>query len=249
MTKDAEQSYPLRMTDAGRRHLLQKPFSDEFCPVNLVGIAAVMALLPPPPARLVDFGCGAGWTTIFLARRGYDVTGIDISPGMLAIAEQNRLANAPEARIGFICADYENPPHLDTFDGAIFFDCLHHADSERAALQAAFAALRPGGVLLTHEPGEGHAAAEGSRAAVREFGVNERDMPPRLIIATGKEIGFTAPEIFPYGGHLLEMFYRRRPAKLSRIERLRLARRVLRLLLRDADRASGIVRMLKPARH
>lgn len=40
-------------------------------------------------ARILDIGCGTGRHSIELAKRGYQVTGIDISAGMLAIAEQN----------------------------------------------------------------------------------------------------------------------------------------------------------------
>jgi len=247
MTKDAERNYPLRMNDGGRRHSLEKPFSDDLCPVNLIGIGGVMALLPPPPARLLDFGCGAGWTSVFFAKRGYDVTGLDISPGMLELAEQNRAANAPGTRLRFLCADYENPPPLSGFDCAVFFDCLHHADSERAALQAAFNALQPGGWLITHEPGEGHAAAPGSLAAVAEFGVNERDMPPHLIIRTAREIGFVDPQIFPYAGQILAVFYRESQNPGGFLRRLRAARNIARRMTMNAEHASGMVRMRKPA--
>jgi SAM-dependent methyltransferase len=41
---------------------------------------------PPPGARAFDFGCGAGRSTRFLRRLGFDVVGVDISPEMLGRA-------------------------------------------------------------------------------------------------------------------------------------------------------------------
>ena len=43
----------------------------------------------PAVASILDLGCGTGRHAIELARRGYRVTGIDISSGMLAIARDN----------------------------------------------------------------------------------------------------------------------------------------------------------------
>jgi len=41
-----------------------------------------------PGASILDVGCGTGRHSVELARRGYDVTGIDISSGMLNLAKE-----------------------------------------------------------------------------------------------------------------------------------------------------------------
>ena len=42
----------------------------------------------PPGCRILDVGCGTGRHSVELARRGYLMTGVDISAGMLAEAEK-----------------------------------------------------------------------------------------------------------------------------------------------------------------
>ena len=47
-----------------------------------------MLLLPTPPAKLLDLGCGTGLTSLSFARRGYDVTGQDISETAIQYANE-----------------------------------------------------------------------------------------------------------------------------------------------------------------
>src|SRR5215208_538567 len=59
--------------------------------------AGVLAhLLPPPGAKLLDVGAGTGFLSVAAARMGYEVTALDISPGMLARLKQTaRKADLP----------------------------------------------------------------------------------------------------------------------------------------------------------
>jgi ubiquinone/menaquinone biosynthesis C-methylase UbiE len=182
-----------------------KPFSDPECGRYLLEMGALLYLLPPPPARLLDLGCGTGWTSCLLARRGYDVVGQDIAPDMIHQAGLNKQRYGV-GNVQFVTCDYENLSYDNEFDCVVFYDSLHHAMSEELALSMAYRALRPGGVCVISEPGWGHARREHSLAAVRAFNVTEKDMPPRYVIRLGKNVGFRSgrayPHMKPYGALL-----------------------------------------------
>ena len=44
----------------------------------------LIELLPTAPASILDVGCGTGSLSLVMAALGYDVTGIDLSPAMIA---------------------------------------------------------------------------------------------------------------------------------------------------------------------
>ncbi len=91
-------------------------------------------------------------------------------------------------------SDYESLHFEEPFDCAVFYDALHHAVDERAALESAYRALRPGGILITHEPGAGHSESPESVRARELYAVTEKDMPPAHIRDLCREIGFSAFE-------------------------------------------------------
>jgi len=56
------------------------------------------AELPPPSVRIIDLGCGQGTQALRLARRGYQVTGVDASQDLLARFERDLAAEPAEVR-------------------------------------------------------------------------------------------------------------------------------------------------------
>lgn len=52
------------------------------------GEASFVESLDPRPGTVLDAGCGTGRVAIELTRRGIDVVGVDIDPGMLAVARR-----------------------------------------------------------------------------------------------------------------------------------------------------------------
>jgi len=209
MTKQGEISYLRAVGAPGIRHMLNKPFSDDACGANLMQIGAVMSLLPPPPARILDVGCGTGWTSFFLARRGYTVVGVDICPD--AIAHANAQRDKLEIdHVRFLAVDYEEMTFDEEFDAALFFDSLHHAVDHAAAIQKVGHALKPGGVCITSEPGRGHQRSRSAQEARQQYDVTEKDMPPRTIIEAARRAGFRSFQVYPHARDLEKVAYSRR---------------------------------------
>jgi SAM-dependent methyltransferase len=169
MTKQAERDYPLH---AERRLFETLPFSH---PRTLREFGAGMEVfqhLLPAGARILDLGCGAGWTSQFLARAGYDVVGVDISEHMIDMARQRAERDGVQAC--FVVADMEELD-LDRhdFDGVLLFDSLHHCPDYPRVLERACGHLRPGGHLLLMEPSWLHLLSPHARKMARHYGVTE----------------------------------------------------------------------------
>lgn len=220
----------------GSPFVFDKPFSHDDCARYLNDLARVMTLLPAPPARLLDLGVGPGWTSVFLAKRGYEVVGQDICGDLIAVAEQVRdRYGAPSA--SFVEQDYESMEYREEFDAALFYDALHHAEDEKAALAAVFTALRPGGVCVAMEPGEGHAVAAGTLDYVEKYGVTEKDMPPHHIIALAREVGFRSFRVYhrdhhPAPGLMVDLDAPREESAPPSVGRLKVAMKFARKSLR-----------------
>ena len=206
--KQGERDYYARLGAEGIAHSVGKPFTDDCCPQYLAAMTALFSLMAPPPRRVVEFGCGTGWLSLYLAQRGYEVLGVDISDDAV---EHARAAAATRglATARFTACDYETFAGQACFDYAIFHDSLHHAESELAALRCAHAALVPGGCVITLEPGSAHDAAASSRQAVAEFQVHEKNMPPSHIIRVGRQAGFLRHLVLPHPHQHNRLLYRR----------------------------------------
>ena len=203
--KQGEKEYFKKIGIDGVRHAINKPFSDENCNKYLAHFAAIFSILPPPPKRLLDLGCGTGWTSEFFARRGYDVVGIDISEDAIEYAKKyHSLKYLSEdewlykniGKVEYYVKDYEDLDFNEEFDCVVFYDSLHHAEDEYLALLQAYKALKYGGICITCEPGDLHSCSPASRKAVEMYNVNEKDMPARKIIKMAKKIGFRKYETY-----------------------------------------------------
>jgi 2-polyprenyl-3-methyl-5-hydroxy-6-metoxy-1,4-benzoquinol methylase len=117
-----------------------------------VGDPASLALLdllgPLAGLRVVDVACGHGRITRELARRGADVTGIDISGALIGKARQTE--QDEPLGIRYIHADVTDRgvPGGGGFDAAACNFGLSDIDDLDAAIGAVSSALRPGGYFV-----------------------------------------------------------------------------------------------------
>jgi SAM-dependent methyltransferase len=103
----------------------------------------------PPPARLLDLGCGTGLLAQRLSQQGYRVTGLDLSYGML-------LQGSPALR--YVQGDGAALPFADaSFDGAVTVAALHHIFEPAkvaSTIREMLRVTRPGGaaIIWDHNP-------------------------------------------------------------------------------------------------
>lgn len=97
--------------------------------------------------KILDIGCGTGFFSILLAKEGHELTGIDLTPEMVAHAQ--RLAQEENVNCMFKVMDAEYPEFADeTFDVVISRNLtwtLPHAD---LAYEQWLRVLKKGGILL-----------------------------------------------------------------------------------------------------
>lgn len=104
----------------------------------------------PLGSRVLDVACGTGLDTLFLARAGMEMSGIDASPGMVGQlrAKAEREGLRIDARVGD-AADLSTWEDA-SFDGIVSaFAGLNTVDLERFAAEAE-RVLRPGGRMVLH---------------------------------------------------------------------------------------------------
>jgi demethylmenaquinone methyltransferase/2-methoxy-6-polyprenyl-1,4-benzoquinol methylase len=103
----------------------------------------------PPGGHVLDVATGTGLVAAELLRRGHRVTGVDQSPGMLAVARR-RLRDTVE----LVEASAEELPFADqTFDHLTFTYLLRYVSDPAATLAELARVVRPGGVVASLEFG------------------------------------------------------------------------------------------------
>lgn len=101
------------------------------------------------PGRILDAGCGNGALAGLLAKRGYDVHGVDGDPGGIEIARRNN----PDARFEVGSFDTDPP---GKFDFVLSTEVIEHLYTPGDLARYCFKALRPGGTLAISTPYHGY---------------------------------------------------------------------------------------------
>ena len=113
-------------------------------------LAAEVAELPP--GRALDLACGQGRNAIWLATRGWEVTGVDFSE--VAVAKALARAERDALPATFVCADLlDFEPNTGAYDLVLLLYLHVPAIERRRILAKAASAVSPGGtfILVGHD--------------------------------------------------------------------------------------------------
>jgi 2-polyprenyl-3-methyl-5-hydroxy-6-metoxy-1,4-benzoquinol methylase len=103
---------------------------------------------------VMDIGCGVGTISFYLASKGFEVTGIDISPRAVRLARRNakilNLANMPK----FLNSSFMNLKVKRKYDCIFLSEVLEHLPDDNIAIKKIFSMLKNGGVLIASSPSE-----------------------------------------------------------------------------------------------
>jgi SAM-dependent methyltransferase len=160
---------------------------------------------------VVDVGCGPGHVTAHLRRCGVEVLGVDLSPGMIAVARGDhpgvRFVVGSMTDLGLAGA---------SVTGLVaWYSLIHVPDADVGAVLAQFRrVVRPGGLLLL-----GFHAGDGSRLKTDGYGghpmrVHVHRRPPDRVAAWLADAGFTVEAQLTLGaveGRPAGILFARRP--------------------------------------
>src|SRR5512135_3317791 len=127
----------------------------QHCAGNMEGTSMArwnraIAALPFQCGRVLDLGCAFGFTTLKLARKGYQTVGVDNSARYIAQAKRRHPTGE------YILCSAETLPLADaSFDGVLFLDVLEHGTNQRAVVSEIHRILKPGGTLVISVPHRG----------------------------------------------------------------------------------------------
>ena len=107
--------------------------------------------LPLSSSRILDAGCGTGLLTLALARRGWNVTAVDIAPNM--VEATRAAAQAAELNVHTLVGDLETAE--GAFDAVACLDVLIHYPAELfVPMLTSLAARTRGPLVFTYAPHE-----------------------------------------------------------------------------------------------
>lgn len=180
-----------------------------------------------PPAKVVDVGCGTGWSSIATAQAypKVRVDGLDIDEPSIGTARENAAKSGVGDRVTFEVRDAGAPGRAASYDLVTAFETIHDMSDPVAALSAMRALVGPGGAVLVADERVAEAfTAPGDEVERFMYGwsvlhclpVGRVDPPalgtgtimrPETLRRYAREAGFSGIEILPIE-HDFWRFYR-----------------------------------------
>jgi tellurite methyltransferase len=124
------------------------------------------------PGRALDFACGLGHNAIWLARRGWTVDAVDISPAGLRLAAE--LAGRNKAAVHWVAADLDDFAPIETaYDLVVVFRFLDRARAPGLIESA----LRSGGLMVYETFTEAHLVRGDNHLRNSAYALRSRELP------------------------------------------------------------------------
>lgn len=155
-----------------------------------------------PPMRILEVGCGSGWTAEFLAASGFRVmaTTLDESAGeMIDRRKASLIAKGVPHDLQFRASPMEyvdqTVADLEPFDAIYVHEALHHAHDWKKAIESFTQCLKPGGwCFILNEPNLIHTFV--SYRVARLSNTHEIGIGPAVLRKCLRDNGFTELLVF-----------------------------------------------------
>ncbi len=125
--------------------------TSEFRPlheINPLRLEWINGCTPLAGKTVIDVGCGGGILAESMAKKGAEVTGIDLSEKALKVADLHSLESAIQIRYEMIPAEDMAAREAGRFDVVTCMEMLEHVPNPAAIVQACATLVKPGGQVF-----------------------------------------------------------------------------------------------------
>ena len=125
--------------------------TSEFRPlheINPLRLEWINARAPLAGKKVIDIGCGGGILAESMAKKGADVTGIDLSDKALKVADLHSLESGVQVRYELIAAEDMAAREAGQYDVVTCMEMLEHVPDPGAIVRAAATLVKPGGQVF-----------------------------------------------------------------------------------------------------
>lgn len=149
--------------------------------------------------RVLEVGCGAGFSVKYLDKPYSEYVGVDYSQGLIDYANQYNSS----FKAKFICANIKEYAPNEKFDVIFMIGVLHHFDDMQGILSQVVAFLKPGGVLVANEPQSSNPLIQGMRTVRTKLDSSYSDdqiqLRPQDLKKFYESVGLKEIQIFGQG--------------------------------------------------
>jgi SAM-dependent methyltransferase len=108
----------------------------------------------PAKGTILEIGAATGGYTVELARRGFTVAAVDLSPKLLEVCEKRVIDEGLGGKVTFAIADARNLSDVkgDSFDAVLLMGPLYHLvleEDRKIVLMEALNRMKPGGIIFS----------------------------------------------------------------------------------------------------